>query len=105
MHEPVGILAEFFACFRMLLQILLQVAVFFDKLLVIYERRILAQLFGNARVRVQEIIEAGELSPSHVVAVLCLPRHRLRMGARWRISSDKSAAPEHDEVTLHNATS
>src|ERR1700722_16275688 len=51
-HESIGILADLLTNFRMLLQILLQLGMLFDKPLVVYQRRILAKLFGHLGVTV-----------------------------------------------------
>src|SRR3984885_6598674 len=63
MHEGIRILAEFFADFRMLLPVLLQLAVLLNKPLVVHQRRILPHLFGDLWVAVEKAVKAGKLSP------------------------------------------
>ena len=82
------------------LQILLQFAVSFDKLPVVHERWILTQLFGDFWVTVQKVVEAGELSPSHVVTVLCLRRHSLRLRARRCESEGDSTTHQQHEAVM-----
>ncbi len=65
-HEGVGILAEFFTDFRMLLQVLLQVSVVLDELLIVDQRGILAELLRELGVAVQETVEIRKLAPGDV---------------------------------------
>ena len=51
-HKSVRVLAQLFAHFRMLLQILLQVTMPFHKFLIVYQRRIPANLLGKLGVTV-----------------------------------------------------
>src|ERR1700723_3189392 len=69
MHEGIRILAEFFADFRMLLQVLFQLAVLVNKLFVVHQRRIFPHLFGDLWVTVEKAVEAGKLSPRCVIPV------------------------------------
>src|SRR6202042_2650960 len=69
MHEGIRILAEFFADFRMLLQVLLQLAVLLNKLFVVHQRRIPPHLFGDLWVAVEKAVKAGKLSPGCVIPV------------------------------------
>jgi hypothetical protein len=66
-HESIRILADFFPDFRMLLQIFLQRAVIFDKLLVIRQRRILAQLFCDFGMAVEKAVKCRKLLPRDTV--------------------------------------
>src|SRR5215469_1172886 len=78
LHKAVGILAEFLAYSRVLLQILLQRGVFLDEFLVIHQRGILSQLFGCFGMIVEELIEPGDLRAGGIIVTL------LRRGLRRR---------------------
>src|SRR5258708_29040951 len=62
----------------MVLQKLLQFRMLFDEVLVIDQRRILAELLGNFRMAVQELVHFCHLSAGRVVVTLILRRHWLR---------------------------
>src|SRR5258706_182926 len=98
-HEGIRVLLELFADSRMVLQILLQFRMLFDEVLVIDQRRILAELLGNFRMAVQELVHFCHLSAGRVVVTLILRRHGLRRHrllalSRRRLSACWGASPE-----------
>src|SRR5260370_37591987 len=68
-HETVWVLGYLLANSRMLLQILLQCGVFRNEFLVLHQRGVSAQLFGDFTVAVHEAIETCQL-PTRGVVVL-----------------------------------
>src|SRR4030088_1462695 len=82
-HEAVRVTADLFADFRMTLHILPEVAVILHKFLVIHERGIFANLLGQLRVFVQEVIEIRQLAPSNVVEVLTNGHRSLCLREGW----------------------
>src|SRR6266446_6073331 len=69
-HEGARVLPELLADFGMLLQILLQRRMVFDPVSVVDQRRILAQLFRDLPMAVQEPVHARQLPPSRIVIAL-----------------------------------
>src|ERR1700722_13139212 len=73
-HEGVGVFVHPVAHFRVLLHVGLQCGVLVHKFPVVYERRILAKLFGNFAVAVGELIEPCRvLARAVIVAACCVP--------------------------------
>src|SRR5882757_6801800 len=102
-HESIGILAELFTNFRMLLQELLQVTVSFNKFLIVHERRIFSEPFGDFRMSVQKIVETGKLSPGRAfVPVLCEWRRslRLRQSGGWRNYADETSTHQQNKTAM-----
>jgi hypothetical protein len=66
MHESVRILLQLLANVRMLLHERLQRGMIFQELIVVYERRILPDLFGNLAVAVEELIKEREFLAGNV---------------------------------------
>src|SRR5258706_13421720 len=83
----------------MVLRKLLQFRMLFEEVLVIDQRRILAELLGNFRMAVQELVHFCHLSAGRVVVTLILRRHGLRRHrllalSRRRLSTCWGASPE-----------
>ena len=76
-HHGIGILPELFPHFRMLLQVLLQVAMILDEFLIVHEGRILTNLFRELRMAIEKAIEVRQLAPRHVEVTVLLLRRRL----------------------------
>src|ERR1700681_3577854 len=83
-HEGVRVLSELFADSGVILQKLPQLRMLFDELLVIDQRRILAELLGNFRMAIQEPVHLCQFSTGRVVVTLMLRRHRLFRRHRLR---------------------
>src|SRR5262249_29586678 len=66
-HEGVRILAELVADTRIVSQEILQSGVVFEKLLIVNELRILANLLGNFTMVVQEFIEIAQLRAARII--------------------------------------
>ena len=62
MHEGVRVLLNFLAYFRVLLQVCLQVRMALHELLVVYERRVLPQLFCRFAMAIEKFVEVGQFS-------------------------------------------
>src|SRR5713101_1125583 len=75
-HESGRVLAELLPDFRMLLQIFLQSGMVLNPLFVVDQRRILAQLFRDLRMAVQEPVHARQFPPGRVIVLRVLGRHR-----------------------------
>src|SRR5260370_37109911 len=73
LHEGVRVLAELLAHFRMRLQILLQGWMVLDPLAVVDQRRILAQLFGDLPMAVEEPVHVSQLPASRVTIAISIP--------------------------------
>src|ERR1700724_3571264 len=99
-HEGVRVLSELFADSGVILQKLPQLRMLFDELLVIDQRRILAELLSNFRMAIQEPVHLCQFSTGRVVVTLMLRRHRLfrrhRLPIRSRrsLSACRGACPE-----------
>src|SRR5258708_6181396 len=76
-HKGSRVLLELFADSRMVLQKFLQFRMLFDEVLVIDQRRILAELLGNFRMAVQELVHFCHLSAGRVVFTPILWPHGL----------------------------
>src|SRR5438132_4303261 len=76
-HEGVRVLLELFADSRVILQKLLQCRMLFEEVLVIDQRRILAELLGNFRMAIHEPVHLSQFSTGRVVVALALRRHSL----------------------------
>src|SRR5438477_1129461 len=72
LHEGIRIFSKLLAHSRVLLQIALQRWMLLHELLVIHQRGILPQLFGDFRMAVEESIHAGQLPAHHTAAILPL---------------------------------
>src|ERR1700675_5167780 len=104
-HEGVRVLFELLADSRVILQKLPQLRMLFDELLVIDQRRILAELLGNFRMAIQEPVHLCQFSTGRVVVTLMLRRtrlfrrhrprrHRLPVWSRCSLSVCRGACPE-----------
>src|ERR1700724_4716502 len=71
-HEGVRVLSELFADSGVILQKLPQLRMFFHELLVIDQRRILAESLGNFRMAIQEPVHLFQFSTGRVVVTLML---------------------------------
>src|SRR5580658_1021502 len=84
-HEGVRISLDLLANSRMILQISLQGGMMLQKILVIYQRGIFANLVGGFGMAVQELIEVREFLAGSVVALKnwsILSRRGLRVNGR-----------------------
>src|SRR5258706_160890 len=73
-HERLRVFVDFLADVLVSAQVLLKRGMVIQELLVVYQTRILAKLFGDFVVLVQELVEAGKLPASGVVVTNGLAR-------------------------------
>jgi hypothetical protein len=66
LHESYRVLAEFLANSRVLLQKFLQLWVTLHPLMVVDQRGILAQLLGDFRMLIQELVHVGQFSAGYI---------------------------------------
>src|SRR5437588_441949 len=76
-YEGVRVLLELLPDSRVILQKLLQRRMLFEEVLVIDQRRILAELLGNFRMAIHEPVHLCQFSTGRVVVTLTLRRHSL----------------------------
>ena len=117
MHERIGIVSEFFAHTRMLLQVLLQVRVILHEALIADERRILAKLLGDFRMAIQKLVGAldfplmrGDVVVFAAVVALFLVHDELHILENLDVAQGiagqgddvgVSSGRDHSELSLH----
>jgi hypothetical protein len=88
-HKRIGVFFDLLAHFRMLLEILLQLAMVLDEFRVVYQRWILPKLAGNLGMTVEEAIEICQLTASGIAVWGC-GRYGLSTCGRNRDQSRQS---------------
>src|SRR5260370_24377790 len=113
-HEGVRVLLELFADSRWILPKLPPFRMLVDELLIIDQRRMLAEVLGNFRMALQDPVRPCQFSTGRVVVTLTLRRHRLfrRHGlrrhrllvlSRRSLSACRGACPEQHCESKHRS--